>query len=173
MNLPANGRHSLGVDRNGKVRVYANAQTDRRKLPHKKLGLRRNIHRKNYALIRNALQEKMPQIFQNQSILQHVTITNQEYVTKYKLRKDKIQVHPGIEHVLTSDGNNQGALTSIGDFVRVISNELRLCMKRSNAIVYRIENGKYQMMSKAHETALQAYEPKYPSYIALLLSFVS
>jgi len=46
-------------------------------------------------------------------------------------------------------------------------------MKRSNAIVYRIENQKYQLLSKAHETALQAYEPKYPSYIALLLSFVS
>jgi len=32
-------------------------------------------------------------------------------------------------------------------------------MKRSNAIVYRIENGKYQLLSKAHETALQTYEP--------------
>jgi len=32
-------------------------------------------------------------------------------------------------------------------------------MKRSNAIVYRIENQKYQLLSKAHETALQAYEP--------------
>jgi len=46
-------------------------------------------------------------------------------------------------------------------------------MKRSNAIVYRIENQKYQLLSKAHETAVQAYEPKYPSYIALHLSFVS
>ena len=32
-------------------------------------------------------------------------------------------------------------------------------MKRSNAIVYRIENQKYQLLSKAHETALQTYEP--------------
>jgi len=32
-------------------------------------------------------------------------------------------------------------------------------IKRSNAIVYRIENRKYQLLSKAHETALQAYEP--------------
>jgi len=32
-------------------------------------------------------------------------------------------------------------------------------MKRSNAIVYRIENQKYQLLSKAHESALQAYEP--------------
>jgi len=32
-------------------------------------------------------------------------------------------------------------------------------MKRSDAIVYRIENLKYQLLSKAHETALQAYEP--------------
>jgi hypothetical protein len=32
-------------------------------------------------------------------------------------------------------------------------------MKRSNAIVYRIENKKYQLLSKAHETALQTYEP--------------
>jgi hypothetical protein len=32
-------------------------------------------------------------------------------------------------------------------------------MKRSNAIVYRIENGKYQLLSKAHETALQTYKP--------------
>ena len=124
--LPANGKHSLKMDRNGKIRVYANAQTDRRKLPHKKLGLKRNIHRKNYALIRNALQEKMPQIFQNQSILQHVTITNQEYVTKYKLRKDKIQVHPGIEHVLTSDGDNNSALTSIGDFLRVVLQRIKI-----------------------------------------------
>ena len=103
VNLPANGRHSLGVDRNGKVRVYANAQTDRRKLPHKKLGLRRNIHRKNYALIRNSMREKMPQIFQNQSMLQNVTMSNKEYVAKYKLRKEKVHVHPGTEHVLTSN----------------------------------------------------------------------
>ena len=124
--LPTNGRHSLRMDRNGKIRVYADAQTDRRKLPHKKLGLKRNIHRKNYALIRNSLQEKMPEIFQNQTILQHVTITNQEYVTKYKLRKDKIQVHPGIEHVLTSDGDNEGALTSIGDFLRVVLQRIKI-----------------------------------------------
>jgi len=32
-------------------------------------------------------------------------------------------------------------------------------MKRYHAIVYRIENGKYQLLSKAHETALQTYEP--------------
>jgi hypothetical protein len=32
-------------------------------------------------------------------------------------------------------------------------------MKRSNAIVYRIENGKYQLLSKAHETALKTYKP--------------
>jgi hypothetical protein len=32
-------------------------------------------------------------------------------------------------------------------------------MKRSNAIVYRIENQTYQLVSKAHETALQTYEP--------------
>ena len=32
-------------------------------------------------------------------------------------------------------------------------------MKRSNAVVYRIENQKYQLLSKPHETALQAYEP--------------
>ena len=32
-------------------------------------------------------------------------------------------------------------------------------MKRSNAVVYRIENQRYQLLSKVHETALQAYEP--------------
>jgi len=32
-------------------------------------------------------------------------------------------------------------------------------MNRSNAVVYRIENRKYQLLSKAHETALQTYEP--------------
>ena len=124
--LPANGRHSLGVDRNGKIRVYANSQTDRRKLPHKKLGLRRNIHRKNYALIRNSLKEKMPQIFQNQSMLQNVTMTNQEYVAKYKLRKEKVHVHPGIEHVLTSNGNNEDSLHSIGNFLRVILRRMKI-----------------------------------------------
>ena len=112
VNLPTSGRHSLGVDRNGKIRVYANAQTDRRKLPHKKLGLRRNIHRKNYTQIRDSMKEKMPQIFRNQHMLQNVTMTNQDYVTKYKLRKEKVQVHPGIEHVLTSNGNNEDALHS-------------------------------------------------------------
>ena len=125
-NLPANGRHSLGVDRNGKVRVYANSQTDRRKLPHKKLGLRRNIHRKNYALIRNSMREKMPQIFQNQSMIQNVTMTNQEYVAKYKLRKEKVHVHPGIEHVLTSNGNNEDSLHSIGNFLRVILRRMKI-----------------------------------------------
>ena len=126
VNLPTNGRHSLGVDRNGKVRVYANSQTDRRKLPHKKLGLRRNIHRKNYALIRNSMREKMPQIFQNQSMLQNVTMTNQEYVAKYKLRKEKVHVHPGIEHVLTSNGNNEDSLHSIGNFLRVILRRMKI-----------------------------------------------
>jgi hypothetical protein len=32
-------------------------------------------------------------------------------------------------------------------------------MKRSNATVYRIENGKYHLLSKVHETALQTYKP--------------
>ena len=63
---------------------------------NKKLGLRRDIHRKNYLEIKTSLAEQMPELLQNQSILQHVTITNKEYATKYKLRKDKIQIHPGI-----------------------------------------------------------------------------
>ena len=33
-------------------------------------------------------------------------------------------------------------------------------MKRSNAIIYRIELGKYQLMSVAHKTALKTYTPK-------------
>ena len=32
-------------------------------------------------------------------------------------------------------------------------------MKRSNAIVYRIELGVFKLMSKAHATALKSYEP--------------
>ena len=32
-------------------------------------------------------------------------------------------------------------------------------MKNSNAIVYRIENGLYQLMSTAHKTALRSYDP--------------
>ena len=33
VSLPTNGRHRLGVDRNGKIIMYANTETDRRKLP--------------------------------------------------------------------------------------------------------------------------------------------
>lgn len=51
VNLPANASHSLRVDSSGNVRVYANTVRDRRKLPYKKLGLRRDIHRKK--LFRN------------------------------------------------------------------------------------------------------------------------
>ena len=37
--LPPNGKHRLQEDRHGKKRVFANSALDRRKLPHKKLGL--------------------------------------------------------------------------------------------------------------------------------------
>jgi hypothetical protein len=90
------------------------------------MGLRRNVHRKNYALIRNSLKEKMPQRFQNQSMLQNVTMTNQEYVTKYKLRKEKVHVHPGIEHFLTSNGSNEDSLHSIGNFLRFILRRMKI-----------------------------------------------
>ena len=73
--LPPNGKHRLQEDRHGKKRVFANSALDRRKLPHKKLGLQRSIHRKNYVEIRNTLKELLPHIFETQSILQHVTIT--------------------------------------------------------------------------------------------------
>ena len=36
---------------------------------------------------------------------------------------------------------------------------LDLVMKRSNAIVYRIELGQYLLMSAAHKTTLKAYTP--------------
>mgnify|MGYP000483246136 CR=1 FL=1 len=58
--LPPNGKHRLQEDRHGKKRVFANSALDRRKLPHKKLGLQRSIHRKNYVEIRNALKELLP-----------------------------------------------------------------------------------------------------------------
>ena len=44
--LPPNGKHRLQEDRHVKKRVFANSALDRRKLPHKKLGLQRSIHRK-------------------------------------------------------------------------------------------------------------------------------
>ena len=68
----------------------------------------------------------MPELLQNQSILQHVTITNKEYATKYKLRKDKIQIHPGINHVLTSTGDNQTALQSITNFLKVVLRRIKI-----------------------------------------------
>ena len=126
VNLPANASHSLRVDSSGNVRVYANTVRDRRKLPYKKLGLRRDIHRKNYLEIKTSLAEQMPELLQNQSILQHVTITNKEYATKYKLRKDKIQIHPGINHVLTSTGDNQTALQSITNFLKVVLRRIKI-----------------------------------------------
>ena len=106
--LPPNGKHRLQEDRHGKKRVFANSVLDRRKLPHKKLGLQRSIHRKNYVKIRNTLKELMPHLFETQSILQHVTITNEAYAAKYKLRKDKIHVHPNVEHVLVFGENTSG-----------------------------------------------------------------
>ena len=66
--LPPNGKHRLQEDRHGKKRVFANSALDRRKLPHKKLGLQRSIHRKNYVEIRNALKELLPHIIEIQSI---------------------------------------------------------------------------------------------------------
>ena len=65
--LPPNGKHRLQEDRHGKKRVFANSALDRRKLPHKKLGLQRSIHRKNYVEIRNTLKELLPHIFEIQS----------------------------------------------------------------------------------------------------------
>ena len=90
--LPPNGKHRLQEDRHGKQRVFANSALDRRKLPYKTLGLQRSNHRKNYVEIRHTLKELLPHIFEPQSILQHVTITNEAYAAKYKLRKDKIHV---------------------------------------------------------------------------------
>ncbi|MFN9982369.1 MAG: hypothetical protein ACK53Y_20750, partial [bacterium] len=34
-----------------------------------------------------------------------------------------------------------------------------VAMKRSNVIVYRIEDGLYHLMSTAHKTALRSYDP--------------
>ena len=124
--LPQNGKHSLQTDRSGKTRVFTNRSLDRRRIPHKKLGLRRNIHRKNYAQIRELLEKAMPQIFENQAIFQNVTITNQEYASKYKLRKDKIHVHPNIEHVLALGQDNSNAISSIGHFLQVVLRRIKV-----------------------------------------------
>ena len=53
----------------------------------------------------------MPHLLEDRSILQNVSITNHEHATKYKLRKEKIHVHPNIEHVLFWGQNNENALT--------------------------------------------------------------
>ena len=39
-----------------------------------------------------------------------------------------------------------------------------VAMKSVNAIMYRIELDKYMLMSTAHRTALESYEPKVNKY---------
>jgi len=124
--LPPDGNHRLQVDRTGKVRVFSNPSLDRRKIPHKILGLTRQIHRKNYLEVRNTLKDKMPELLEDRSILQNVSIINQEYATKYKLRKEKIHVHPNIEHVLLSSDNNENALSSISSFMKRIIRRIKV-----------------------------------------------
>ena len=124
--LPPNGKHRLQEDRHGKKRVFANSALDRRKLPYKKLGLQRSILRKTYAEIRKTLKELLPHIFETQSILQHVTITNEAYAAKYKLRKDKIHVHPNVEHVLVFGKDNKDAINSIANFIRVVLRRIKV-----------------------------------------------
>ena len=43
--------------------------------------------------------------------------------------------------------------------INFIEDAVGSAMKRSNAIIYRIELGMYQLMSGAHKTALKTYTP--------------
>ena len=76
--LPSDGNHRLQVDKTGKIRVFTNPSLDRRRIPHRILGLSRQIHRKNYLDIKNTLKEKMPHLLEDRSILQNISITNHE-----------------------------------------------------------------------------------------------
>ena len=123
---PSNGKHTLQTDTNGNLRVITSRLVGHRRIPYKKLGLQRVIHRKNYKQLRNALEEAMPHIFQDQKMLQSVTLTNQQYASKYNLRKEKIQIHPNIEHNLISGANNDNAINSIAHFMRVIIRRIKI-----------------------------------------------
>ena len=68
----------------------------------------------------------MPHIFQDQKMLQSVTLTNQQYASKYNLRKEKIQIHPDIEHNLVLGANNDNAINSIANFMRVIIRRIKI-----------------------------------------------
>ena len=63
--LPSDGNHRLQVDKTGKIRVFTNPSLDRRRIPHRILGLSRQIHRKNYLDIKNTLKEKMPHLLED------------------------------------------------------------------------------------------------------------
>ena len=123
---PSNGKHTLQTDTNGNLRVITSRLVGHRRIPYKKLGLHRVIHRKNYKQLRNALKEVMPNILQDQKMLQSVTLTNQQYASKYNLRKEKIQIHPNIEHVLVSGADNDNAINSIAQFMRVIIRRIKI-----------------------------------------------
>ena len=76
--------------------------------------------------MKTSLAEQMRELLQNQSNLQHMTITNNEYATNCKLRKDKIQIHLVINHVLTSNENNQTALQSDANFFEKILYRIKI-----------------------------------------------
>jgi len=55
-----------------------------------------------------------------------VTITIKEYTTKCELRKDKVQIYPGVNRVLASNGNNQIALQSDANFLKAALRRVKI-----------------------------------------------
>jgi hypothetical protein len=85
----------------------------------------------------------------------HVLIDARRNLGSFKLKPilTALKEHPdGVDSLyfenMKYEGIDMSDLSDVDPFI-----------KKSEAIVYRIENGKYQMISTAHKTALKTYTP--------------